>query len=179
MCKHLWDVVQHNSESIWITWIYQYRLKRSTIWTANPNTGSWSWRKILQLRNQLIDHIRCTVGTGATLMVWQDPWHPFGVFIHRFPQGPQVAGIPLEAQLSVVIQNGASNWSAIRNIQNKVITDTLPPLEGADRICWNGSNDFTTREAYHLLGPYQIARNCFILWLAILERLSTLDRAWW
>ncbi|KAL0415699.1 UNVERIFIED_CONTAM: putative ribonuclease H protein [Sesamum latifolium] len=98
MCKHLWDVVQRNSESIW-----------------------------------LIDYIRCTVGTGATLTVWQDPWHPFGVLIYRFPRGQQVTGIPLEAQLSVVIQNG----------------------------------------------PYRIARNCFLLWLAILEKLSTLDRAWW
>ncbi|KAL0444695.1 UNVERIFIED_CONTAM: putative ribonuclease H protein [Sesamum latifolium] len=109
MCKHLWDVVQHNNESIWITWIYQYQLKRSTVCTANPNTGSWNWRKILRLRNKLIDHIRCTVGTGTTLTVWQDPWHPFGVLIHQFPRGLRVTGIPLEAQLSVVIQNGAWN----------------------------------------------------------------------
>ncbi|KAL0303398.1 UNVERIFIED_CONTAM: hypothetical protein Sradi_6207900 [Sesamum radiatum] len=74
MCKHLWDVLQHNNESIWVTWIYQYRLKQLTVWTANPNTGSWSWH-------------------------------------------------------------------------------TLPPQEGADRICWRGSNDFTSREAYHLFQP--------------------------
>ncbi|KAL0428127.1 UNVERIFIED_CONTAM: hypothetical protein Slati_2987500 [Sesamum latifolium] len=30
-----------------------------------------------------------------------------------------------------------------------------------------------------LLGPYMIPRNCLILWLAILKRLSTLDRSWW
>ncbi|KAL0444347.1 UNVERIFIED_CONTAM: hypothetical protein Slati_2157400, partial [Sesamum latifolium] len=98
MCKHLWDVVLHNSESIW------------------------------------------------------DPWHPFGVLIHQFPWGPRVTGIPLEVQLSVVIQNGAWNWPEIRNIQHRVITDTLSPL-GVDRICWSGSNDFTTWEAYHLFQP--------------------------
>ncbi|KAL0420941.1 UNVERIFIED_CONTAM: hypothetical protein Slati_3117000 [Sesamum latifolium] len=130
---------------------------------------------------------------GATLTVWQDPWHPLGVLIHRFPRGPQVIGISLETKLSVVIHNGTWNWPEILDIQHRDITDTLPPLERADRICWNGSNDFTTMEAYHLfqptgpkvnwssllLGPYRIARNCFILWLAILERLSTLDCAWW
>ncbi|KAL0439692.1 UNVERIFIED_CONTAM: hypothetical protein Slati_2452200 [Sesamum latifolium] len=32
---------------------------------------------------------------------------------------------------------------------------------------------------FFVTGPFSIPRHCFILWLAILGRLSTLDRAWW
>ncbi|KAL0433859.1 UNVERIFIED_CONTAM: hypothetical protein Slati_2720200 [Sesamum latifolium] len=44
MSKHLWDVVQHNNKSIWVTWIYQYRLKRTTVWNegyAYRMAGPW------------------------------------------------------------------------------------------------------------------------------------------
>ncbi|KAL0453897.1 UNVERIFIED_CONTAM: hypothetical protein Slati_1367800 [Sesamum latifolium] len=142
MCKNLWDVVQHNSESIWVTWIYQYRLKQLTVWTANPNTGSWSWRKILRLRNQLIDHIRCTVGMGLRLR--------YG----------RTRGTPL-------VCSSTDSHGDLR-----VITDTLLPLEGVDRICWNGSNEFTTREAYHLFqpaGPKGQDRSCVLCTRGIAE----------
>ncbi|KAL0411319.1 UNVERIFIED_CONTAM: hypothetical protein Slati_3721600 [Sesamum latifolium] len=149
MSKHLWDVVLHKSKSIWVIWIYQYRLKRITVWIANPNIGSWSWRKILRLRNQLIDHIRCTVGMGFTLTVWQDPWHPL-VCSSTDSHG--------DRRLLVFHWRHNSVWSfkMVHGIGLKFVTpntglsQTYYPLEAADMICWNGSNDFTTREAYHL-----------------------------
>ncbi|KAL0439680.1 UNVERIFIED_CONTAM: hypothetical protein Slati_2451000 [Sesamum latifolium] len=74
------------------------------------------------------------------------------------------------------------------------IVDHLPHIEASDGVRWNSTaGEFTITDAYRLFqppgpkvcwhvllrGPLRIPRNCFILWLAILERLSTLDRTWW
>ncbi|KAL0455563.1 UNVERIFIED_CONTAM: hypothetical protein Slati_0895500 [Sesamum latifolium] len=113
--------------------------------------------------------------------------------IHRFPRGPRVVGIPLEAKLSMVIAEGGWNWPLITNIEHMEIVEQLPPLANSDKIDWNSAGRaFSIIEAYRLFQPprlmvywhgllrgFCIPRNCFILWLAILERLSTLDKAWW
>ncbi|KAL0416477.1 UNVERIFIED_CONTAM: hypothetical protein Slati_3479600 [Sesamum latifolium] len=127
-------------------------------------------------------------------MLWQDPRHPLGTLIHRFPRGPQIVRVPLDARLSQVIQDGSWNWPVITDIQYLEITEFLSSLEESDTITWNLSyRQFTNKEAFRLfqppgpkvswyvllLGPYRIPRNCFLFWLAILGRSSTLDRALW
>ncbi|KAL0381969.1 UNVERIFIED_CONTAM: hypothetical protein Scaly_0484200 [Sesamum calycinum] len=100
---------------------------------------------------------------------------------------------PLD-KLSVVMKDGQWNWPMITDIACLEITYMLPPIsEGQDRISWK-SNDgsFNTSTAYDLfrqpgpkvvwssllLGPFKIPKNCFILWLAIMGKLSTLDKPW-
>ncbi|KAL0289802.1 UNVERIFIED_CONTAM: hypothetical protein Sradi_7065000 [Sesamum radiatum] len=74
------------------------------------------------------------------------------------------------------------------------ITHSLPTIhEGSDRILWTspgGSFSSATAYAIHappgpkvgwsslLVGTFKITRHRFILWLAILGRLSTFDRPW-
>ncbi|KAL0455327.1 UNVERIFIED_CONTAM: Retrovirus-related Pol polyprotein from type-1 retrotransposable element R2 [Sesamum latifolium] len=70
--KHFWDIIQCNESSIWVMWITNRYLRHCSVWTARVSSGSWSWRKILKLRSQLL-----------------------GPLIHRFPNGPRVTGIPL------------------------------------------------------------------------------------
>ncbi|KAL0420749.1 UNVERIFIED_CONTAM: hypothetical protein Slati_3097800 [Sesamum latifolium] len=123
-----------------------------------------------------------------------DPWHPLGPLIHRFPNGPRVTGIPLESKVSLVINEHGWSWPLITDIEHMEIVDHLPRLEDSDGVRWNSTTgEFTISDAYRLFQPpgptvgwhvllrglSRIPRNCFILWLAILERLSTLDRTWW
>ncbi|KAL0455556.1 UNVERIFIED_CONTAM: hypothetical protein Slati_0894800 [Sesamum latifolium] len=118
---------------------------------------------------------------------------------HRFPNGPQTLGIPLEATLNVVIVNGDWNWPEILDIHHREIMDELPPLSETDCILWNStSGRFTNQDSFQLfqpiapkvawytllMGSFRIPRNNVILWLAILGRLvailgrlSTLDQA--
>ncbi|KAK4384397.1 hypothetical protein Sango_3064700 [Sesamum angolense] len=100
---------------------------------------------------------------------------------------------PLD-KLSVVIKDGQWDWPLITDIACLEITHMLPPItEGQDRINWKSNiGSFNTSTAYDLfrppgpkvvwssllLGPFKIPKNCFILWLAILGRLSTLDKPW-
>ncbi|KAL0440718.1 UNVERIFIED_CONTAM: Retrovirus-related Pol polyprotein from type-2 retrotransposable element R2DM [Sesamum radiatum] len=170
MSKHLWAVIKQDQTSIWVDWIIQIRLRDCSIWTVKENKGAWGWRKMFILRHTLLSHIHFLVGDGTSFSLWHDPWHPLGPFIIRFPRGPQLTNTGLLDKLNVVMAN-----------------------EGTDRIIWK-SNDgsFTTMAAYALfhppgpkvgwssllLGPFKIPKNCFILWLAILGRLSTLDKPW-
>ncbi|KAL0455560.1 UNVERIFIED_CONTAM: hypothetical protein Slati_0895200 [Sesamum latifolium] len=77
MRKFLWhgnssSGMAKNQNSVWVTWVLAYRLKTGSVSTVNTNTGSWSWRKIVRLRNQLLGHIKYTVGTGANTLLWHD-----------------------------------------------------------------------------------------------------------
>ncbi|KAL0455542.1 UNVERIFIED_CONTAM: hypothetical protein Slati_0893400 [Sesamum latifolium] len=74
------------------------------------------------------------------------------------------------------------------------ITYALPTIHGGqDRVIWTGPrNSFSSAAAYDvfcplgpkvewsslLVGSLKIPRHRFILWLAILGRLSTLDKPW-
>ncbi|KAL0455414.1 UNVERIFIED_CONTAM: hypothetical protein Slati_0880600 [Sesamum latifolium] len=154
----------------------------------------WVWKKILKLQSQLLGNITYHIGVGDRVWLWHDPWHPLGPLIHRFPNGPRVTGIPLESKVSLVINEHGWSWPLITDIEHMEIVDHLPRLEDSDGVRWNSTTgEFTISDAYRLFqppgptvgwhvllhDPLRIPRNCFNLWLAILERLSTLDRTWW
>ncbi|KAL0294582.1 UNVERIFIED_CONTAM: putative ribonuclease H protein [Sesamum radiatum] len=50
MSRYFWDVLEVNTSSVWVTWIITRYLRRRSIWTTRDGGGSWSWRKILKLR---------------------------------------------------------------------------------------------------------------------------------
>ncbi|KAL0416380.1 UNVERIFIED_CONTAM: putative ribonuclease H protein [Sesamum latifolium] len=194
MSKHFWELIQCNKSSIWVMWITNMYLRHCSAWTARVSSGSWSWRKILKLRSQLLANIIYHIGVGDSVWLWHDPWHHLGPLMHRFSNGPHVTGIPLESKVNLVINEHGWNWPPITDIEHMEIVDHLPHIEASDGVRWNSTvGEFTITDAYHLFqppgptvcwhvllrGPFRIPRNCFILWLAVLERLSTLDKTWW
>ncbi|KAL0455443.1 UNVERIFIED_CONTAM: hypothetical protein Slati_0883500 [Sesamum latifolium] len=122
--------------------------------------------------------------------LWHDPWHHLGPLITRFPLGPNVTGTHNIAPLHSMIVDGCWHWPTILDIGYVEITHDLPTIHGGqDSITWNaGIGQFTNDVAYELfqprgakvgwssllLGPLKIPRNTFVLWLAILGRLSTM-----
>ncbi|KAL0378339.1 UNVERIFIED_CONTAM: hypothetical protein Sradi_3139400 [Sesamum radiatum] len=82
----------------------------------------------------------------------------------------------------------------ITDVDHREIIERLPQLYTSDRIIWKSASGlFSNAEAFRLfqppgpkvtwyplfMGPFCVPWNCFVLWLAILGRLSTLDRPWW
>ncbi|KAL0455423.1 UNVERIFIED_CONTAM: putative ribonuclease H protein [Sesamum latifolium] len=126
MSKHFWDIIQCNESSIWVKWITNRYLHHCSIWTARVRSGSWSWRKILKLRSQLLGNITYHIGVGDRVWLWHDRWHPLGPLIHRFPNGPRVTGIPLESKISLVINEYGWSWPLITDIEHMEIVDHLP-----------------------------------------------------
>ncbi|KAK4383962.1 hypothetical protein Sango_3104000 [Sesamum angolense] len=187
-------VIKQNQTSIWVDWIIQNRLRDCSIWTVKDNKGAWVEGKMLSIQHSLVSQIHFFVGNGDSISHWLDPWHPLGPLISRFPREPQLTNTGLLDKLSVVIKDGQWNWPMITDIACLEITYMLPPVsEGPDRISWKSKDGaFNTSTAYKLfhppgpkvfwsslmMGPFKIPKNCFILWLAIKGRLSTLDKPW-
>ncbi|KAL0291063.1 UNVERIFIED_CONTAM: hypothetical protein Sradi_7036000 [Sesamum radiatum] len=196
MSKHLWDVIRGDRSSIWVECIYITRLRDRTVWMVSETTGSWGWKKLLKLRSLLLPHIRFLVGDGMTFSLWRDPWHELGPVIHLFSRGPNLTRTDVAAPLASVIINGQWVWPVQgyrRNFMEFLqILHSLPTIHGGvDRVEWkhNGGTFFTSSVYDHfrtlglkvgwsslLSGVFKIPRNSFILWLAILGKLSTLDK---
>ncbi|GKV25846.1 hypothetical protein SLEP1_g35229 [Rubroshorea leprosula] len=103
--------------SIWVAWVKEYLLKGKSFWSIQiPNDASWSWRKILKLRSlakYLVKHI---VGTGDSIYLWYDFWHPNGPLIEVYGQKIVYdAAIPSQAKLSQVIQGDFWKWPPTRS----------------------------------------------------------------
>ncbi|KAL0294410.1 UNVERIFIED_CONTAM: hypothetical protein Sangu_3219700 [Sesamum angustifolium] len=195
MLKQLWRILQNDGTSIWVDWIQRYRLRHSTIWTFNGALGSWGWKKMLKLRPLLQRGVIYKIGDGSSFSLWQDAWHERGPLCLTFPQGPEVTGLPLSSSLSSVIQSNQWCWPASTDADIIGITSQLPPLHpsAADCISWRSSSGkFTFLAAVSLIQPttprvswyvllqgnFKIPRHGFILWMAILEKLSTMDKPW-
>ncbi|KAL0444971.1 UNVERIFIED_CONTAM: hypothetical protein Slati_2219800 [Sesamum latifolium] len=94
-----------------------------------------------------------------------------------------------------VLQQGHWNWPSATDFDIQEIISCLPIIypQQTDIITWRSSDGkFTTAAAISLLQPpspqvlwhrllggkFKIPRHDFILWLALLGRLSTMDRPW-
>ncbi|KAL0292831.1 UNVERIFIED_CONTAM: hypothetical protein Sradi_6970500 [Sesamum radiatum] len=195
MMKHLWRVLQADTSSIWVAWVLRYRLKKQTIWTFRSSNSSWCWNKLIKLSVALRAGLEYRVGNGHHFTLWTDIWHPQGPLLCSFPRGPSITGLPSDSLLKSVIRQNSWDWPSESAFDIQEIISGLPTIfpNQPDTILWrfNGGR-FTTGSAltilqpaypavcwHHLLrGKFKIPRHCFILWLAILERLSTRDRPW-
>ncbi|KAL0312368.1 UNVERIFIED_CONTAM: Retrovirus-related Pol polyprotein from type-2 retrotransposable element R2DM [Sesamum radiatum] len=124
MCKHLWDILTQNMNSIWVQWVFQYRLHSRSLWDVAAS-GHWSWKR---------------------------PVAPFRCIRAKFPRAPMVTGLPKTSKLSKVISEGNWNWPSPTSTEVMAIMEQLPPIHvGEDRILWsNSSGVFSTSSAYKL-----------------------------
>ncbi|KAK4397816.1 hypothetical protein Sango_1257100 [Sesamum angolense] len=191
MSKHLWAVINNHDSFIWVQWVRQNHIRHKTVWTVNTNAGSWCWRKLLRLRAILQSQVEYR---NSYVLIWEDPWHTLGSLIHLLSSGPQLTSTSIVDTMSMVILNGVWFWPLITDAECLQISQSLPTLHGGmDTIVWKSERGtFTTKAVYRLfhppkskvdwssllVGSFTIPRNTFILWLAILGRLSTMDKPW-
>ncbi|KAL2246377.1 UNVERIFIED_CONTAM: hypothetical protein Sindi_2905900 [Sesamum indicum] len=194
MAKKLCDIIRCDRTSIWVTWLYQGRLRDTSIWTIREHGGSWGWRKLLRLRIFLRSMVDYKIGDGRRFYLWQDPWHHLGPLRDTFPRGPRLLRLEESTKLCTVISGGEWQWSPITDFECLEITHTLPTIYGGeDHIIWRFDHGIpTTQTLYRLFDPpgtkvdwysllsgsLKIPRHLFILWLAILGKLATTDKPW-
>ncbi|KAL2252965.1 UNVERIFIED_CONTAM: hypothetical protein Sindi_0091200 [Sesamum indicum] len=194
MTKKLCDIIRCDRTSIWIEWLYQGRLRDTSIWTIKEHGGSWGWRKILRLRVFLRPMVDYQIGDGMRFYLWQDPWHYLGPLSDTFPRGSRLLGLEESAKLSMVISGGEWHWLPITDFECLEITHALPTIHGGeDRIVWRFDHGQSTAQALYRLfdppgpkvgwssllsGSLKIPRHLLSLWLAILGKLATTDKPW-
>ncbi|KAL0446510.1 UNVERIFIED_CONTAM: hypothetical protein Slati_1778900 [Sesamum latifolium] len=100
----------------------------------------------------------------------------------------------MDDYLDTIIVDGGWHWPIITDFHCLQIVQDLPTIYGGTdvitcRLPWGTLSNKAAYELFHplwpkvawfslLLGSLKIPRNNFILWLAILNRLSTLDKPW-
>lgn len=190
--RHIWNLFAC-SGSIWVAWVQHYLLKGRSFWNVRiPQNCSWSWRKILSLRCIATDFIKFEVGNGKLIHLWLDNWHPFGPLYEKY--GFRIiydSQSCLESRLNSIIWNGNWRWKPARSKALVDIQSKLPevPIRDVDKPFWTLSRRgvFVSAKTWEHMRqkkqevnwwsvvwfPQAIPKQSFILWLAILNRLTT------
>jgi hypothetical protein len=195
MLRHVWSIFAR-SGSIWVAWVRENLLKRKSFWSVGiPQSCSWSWRKILKLRDVAKRFLKFEVGNGENIQMWLDSWHPSGILLETFGQRVVYDAHSIaEAKLSSVILNGDWFWTPTRFEAFVEIQSRLSELNlGVHyKAIWSASNKgcYVSSDTWQILGnkkmeidwrklawfPLAIPEQAFILRLFMQGRLLTGDR---
>ncbi|GJS57292.1 reverse transcriptase domain-containing protein [Tanacetum coccineum] len=94
-------------------WLTMALIKRCRSFWDIPFRGNmtWGWRKMLQLRPIIWQHVWYKIGDGSTVYTWFDHWDslcPISKIVS--PRDIHSAGFNLSFRISDSIQNGHWNW---------------------------------------------------------------------
>jgi len=194
MLNHVWNLFS-KAGSLWVAWTEANWLKGRSFWTVPiPTSCSWSWKKILKLRDIAKSFIRFKVGRGNKVFLWLDNWHPAGCLLDKY--GYRIvhdSGFPLHAKLDVIMKNGAWFWPYARSDDLVEIQSQLHTVEvgDADEPVWNSRSGIykcsdtweKLREVHPVVewwkivwAPVSIPRHSFMLWLVFRDALITKQR---
>ena len=186
MVTHIWSIVS-NKESLWVRWIHSYKLMGRSFWDVPPTTGmSWGWRKLLQIRNIIREHIWYHIGDGKKAFVWFDKWCD-DCPLRDLKTVRQItsAGFDLKDKVADVIEEGAWKW------QPNWIQIHVPPISPnlEDKLLWRDFNgdlkEFSVSLVWDTIRPRNVVvpwlhvvwysqcipRHAFLLWLIMLKKL--------
>ncbi|KAK3212632.1 hypothetical protein Dsin_017338 [Dipteronia sinensis] len=177
--------------------LYNPHVGRSFWEVKAPQTYSWNWRKLLKLRPIARPLIRHIIGNGFGTSLWFDNWHPDGpIHLKWSSRVIYDSGHPIKTKVSSIVHGDQWVWPCSMSIDLLEIKNHIssynPNSSLEDCINWLPTPDgiyyvaltMASLKTPHPLVPWfelvwyshNIPRMSFILWLAIRERLSTLDR---
>lgn len=192
-----------NSGSIWVAWLKRNVFRRSSYWlTEESYRFSGTVRSMIQLRDSLVDFLRCKVCNGETVLFWFMHWTELGPLLQFIGQnGPRSLRIRKDACVIDATRNGFWYLPAARSPEMEALqvalTDISPPhaSKGNDVFLWRQANGtygtkFSSKATWEYLRnrsptvfwhktvwfKEHIPRNAFMAWLALLRRLPTKDR---
>ena len=195
--KHIWNLF-YRKDSLWVAWVRRLYLRRGSLWCAKtPSICSWSWRKILQLKDKIRPFIKHRVYNGKGTFLWHDFWNPIGPLLPHY--GDRIvydSAIENNALVAEVIREGRWNWpiaysADLIDIKSSCVNYHID-VSRADTVSWTlaHSGVFTVYSAwnhfrskmsvvcwhYTIWFPQAIRRHAFIVWLTIQDRLVTQDK---
>ena len=152
------------------------------------------WRKLLKLRDTAKPLVQYKIGDGTDTFLWHDPWLPFGSICDKYGRHVvNYSAIPMTSKVQTIIRENEWDWpvtSSWELIEIKAATALSPaPSQVRDTISWIPSprGAFATSHTWDFLRGTQtkvpwyhlvwftgnIPRHSFIVWLAMLNKLST------
>ena len=196
-----------DSESLWGKWVKQTLLRGVSFWDVKEgSTGSWVWKKLLQLRPVAQRFLKMDIHDGKLVKFWTDIWHPIGRLIEIVgDRGRLKLGIAISACIADVLVENVWRFRRTRDttVQNLIVKVQELGVEletnVQDEVLWKRKDDengrefsaATTWEHIRCKRPVVVwskliwfaqgvPRYAFIAWLAVKDRLSTGSkmRAW-
>ncbi|KAJ0479479.1 putative RNA-directed DNA polymerase [Helianthus annuus] len=197
MVSHIWSILKQR-DSLWVQWIHSYRLRDRNFWNCKETTNcGWSWRKILQLRPLVKEHIWSSLGAGTTISAWYDSWCHLGPLSNILsPRIITNAGFRLDAMVADVYRGDSWAWPVSWRDLFPVLTQLdhiRPDHNKRDRLLWkDGDNlmDHSSSTVWDSLRireqevnwvsivwfPQCIPRHAFLVWLIMRRKLLTQDK---
>nr|GEU60435.1 hypothetical protein [Tanacetum cinerariifolium] len=197
MVSHVWKLLSLK-ESLWVKWIHVYKLRNRSFWEV-PYRGkmSWGWRKLLQLRPLIRDHIWTCIGDGCKTSMWFDKWCADGP-LYNFISSRDIAraGFSHASKVRECIHDGVWRWPNEWLVKYPTLNSIqVPNLDDdkADCLEWRSSDGsvhpFSIQQVWESIRPrdnvvpwhdlvwYQacIPRHAFNMWLIFKKRLKTQD----
>ena len=185
MAKHIWNICQFNTCSHWTDWIKIYLICKRSFWDLHiPNACSWTWRKILKLRDLFRPLIKSIIGDGADTWLWFDNWTPLGPIHLSF--GDRVIydyTLSRDARVATIIQ-GSWRWPVANSpdlltLKGAIPHSIIPNSTLRDKLSWtpSPSGTFSTKSSWTAIRstrplvlwhnivwyPHAIPRTSFIL----------------
>lgn len=89
--KLIWRIYSSRS-SLWVKWIHCYLIRKGLFWSVKGSTvsGSWMWRKLLNLRELAQQYLRMEVRNGERTTFWYDHWSRFGCLKEVLGEGRRI-----------------------------------------------------------------------------------------
>lgn len=198
--KIIWRLL--SGESLWGRWIKCYLLKKRSFWAISGKTqmGSWMWKKILKLREVAKRFFMKEIGNGKQVSFWFDNWSCKGVMFDLLgDRGIIDLGIRREATVEEAILSNRRS----RNHRVEFLNSVEEEIKGLkdqwsvdieDVNLWKCragyKNSFQTKETWLMIRvdyekcdwakgvwfSMSTPKFAFITWLAMRDRLSTMDR---
>ncbi|XP_013588902.1 uncharacterized protein LOC106398626 [Brassica napus] len=188
--------------SLWGKWIKIYRLKKKSFWEVKATTQarSWMWRKLLKLREVAKNFCKKEVGNGRHISFWFDNWsNKWVLFDILGERGIIDMGFRKEATLEEAVMNNRKRRKHRSVVLNEIEAELIAVKEKIshnvmDVNLWKRKlgfkAEFSSHETWLLLResyaqcPWErgvwfsmaTPKFAFITWLAMLDRLSTMDR---
>lgn len=146
--RHIWNLFA-NAGSLWVSWVREYLLKGKSFWLVKvPQMCSWSWKKLLKLRDIAKNFLHFNVGDGRGIHLWLDRWHQDGILYDRYSYRIVYdAGSKVDAKLVSVLKDKSWIWPPARSVELVHIQSQLPLVRigDVDKPVWSISKSRNAR----------------------------------
>jgi hypothetical protein len=175
-------------------YLWSDQLKGRSLWHIPLSKAcSWSWKKLLKLRDVAKEFLSFKVGKCHDISLWIYAWHPAGRLLDTYEfQIVYDFGIGIDAKLSAVLQNGNWIWPCARSEVLVNIQSQLPGIAigETDVLVWKSRRGvYSCSKTWNSLRikapevpwwqvvwfPLAIPRHAFLLWLVFRNALTTKD----
>ncbi|KAL9816500.1 putative RNA-directed DNA polymerase [Arabidopsis thaliana] len=199
--KLVWRILS-KSESLWVTWIWKYLIRKGSFWLVkeSSNMGSWMWKKLLKYRDCAKTMHKVEIKSGSSTSFWFDNWSQLGRLIDiTGPRGVIDLGIPLDAMVETALHPRRRRKHRV-DILNRIeaeihTTRQRIRINEKDISMWRFVGDkfkttFSTKFTWNNIRgthptvvwskgvwfSYSTPKYSFLTWLAIHNKLATGDR---